>query len=554
MQQSAPRVQQKVDMWSLGCVYSEFAVWIVSGRQQLKNYKKDRQRETQEVGSTDVGCFHNGRGPLSCVEKWNQRAFDNKRSSDHVTRSVLKQLVGEMLYEDPDDRPSATQLMRKARDIISYARQQLDRQRRGSMGSTSTGPLARAPFRDYTQPSDSTTNNDTAHSRAGPTKYTHPSSSIGEVQQQRALEASPTTPSGSEAEDIHEDDPMLNTPLTSRCSSKRNFRSPATKSSYRHSNQGDDNHDDHNRSPANGMSRPGSCRPRTERRLKSSPASLEDINTAVGETVTREPQRSISNVDDVAEAFGAEFALQRVPVSAPRSPPTHDPSKDSKPVLSMVELYIRYSNRKRGLTIAPLTDEHYLHPLADPERDFVFLLDDSATMWQHKDQVIQAVMCLLWLLKKYDNDGIDMYFMRAKGKHHARPKYSSDLHLALLKYMTEAKGTSDVTNRLSTLLHDYTERYANSGTPRTPTSGRWSQLFSSKPALAKPSPLMIYVFTDAVWQAESDPAQLIKDTAEVLDKHNAPENQLGIQFISVNATDENCAKLNFLDSGLDINR
>jgi len=291
------------------------------------------------------------------------------------------------------------------------------------------------------------------------------------------------------------------------------------------------------------MSRQGSCRRRTERRLKSSPASLEDINTATGLNITNELRRSISNVDGVTEAL-----------SATRSPLIHDSSTDSRPVLSMRDLYLRYSDRKLGLTIAPLVNEDYLHPLADPERDFVFLLDDSATMRLHKNQVIQAVKCLSWLLKKYDNDGIDMYFMRAKGKHHASPKSSSDLHPTLLKYMTEAKGTSDVTNRLSTLLHDYTERYAHSGTPRTSTSGRWSQIFSSKPALAKPSPLMIYVLTDAVWQAESDPAELIKHTAEVLDKHHAPENQLGIQFISVNATDENCAKLNFLDSGLGINR
>ncbi|KAK4940175.1 hypothetical protein LTR66_014940 [Elasticomyces elasticus] len=109
---------QKTDVWSLGCLFSEFAVWMVLGSAKLDEYREDRRQETVIFDVKNSGCFHDGQAGLPCVRLWNSKAIENKRSSDHVTKGILRQMVSEMLYENGDARPTTTQLLTRATDII----------------------------------------------------------------------------------------------------------------------------------------------------------------------------------------------------------------------------------------------------------------------------------------------------------------------------------------------------------------------------------------------------------------------------------------------------
>ncbi|KAI0891826.1 hypothetical protein F4806DRAFT_481422 [Annulohypoxylon nitens] len=59
---------QIADVWSLGCVYSEVAVWSAFGYPALEKYRYSREQEVNSIpGFTHPGCFHNGHDTLLTV-------------------------------------------------------------------------------------------------------------------------------------------------------------------------------------------------------------------------------------------------------------------------------------------------------------------------------------------------------------------------------------------------------------------------------------------------------------------------------------------------------
>jgi hypothetical protein len=112
-----------VDIWSLGCVFSEAAVWIAEGYTGVLGYRSRRKDETNGVLSKDVDAFHDGKRPLQSVIDTHRDIEDSLRRSDHITKDVLESMVDEMLWEE--DRPTANALLRKSNMIVSRSRQKL---------------------------------------------------------------------------------------------------------------------------------------------------------------------------------------------------------------------------------------------------------------------------------------------------------------------------------------------------------------------------------------------------------------------------------------------
>ncbi|KAL2680434.1 hypothetical protein Neosp_008035 [[Neocosmospora] mangrovei] len=75
-------ITPKVDIWSLGCVMSEAALWLKCGRRGLDNYRQNRVDETRTLPRFDEaghgGCFHDGAETLRTVREahnWIRGAF-----------------------------------------------------------------------------------------------------------------------------------------------------------------------------------------------------------------------------------------------------------------------------------------------------------------------------------------------------------------------------------------------------------------------------------------------------------------------------------------------
>jgi len=536
-------------------------------------YKEDRKQETRKGAMKDIGCFHDGEKALKCVKKWIDDAFDNKRSSDHVTKSVLRKLVDEMLYPEADARPTAKQLTIKAKDIFETARNlRANSARRGSATSDSTGRLTQQlrTGKQRRQPHEPGDVESSDESDAAAPAVSSPSRQlahlkVGAVQSPIPLD---TTLLGRHAFGTpYQADVDEGTRNSSPGSTfPRAKKQPSPASMHRGSSQKNDV-----RYALHFLESPSERAPHTrfpdrkERYREDLPNRFIDSTVmqgshteAVGPVLEADEHHIILDVTIPAQLVESPPLLPDPVLPLPEAPKP----MAQKPSLSLERGLIYYSDRKAGRSLS-LNDGGCLKTLADPERDFVslsstkasswliiyqvFLVDDSASMRSHRNSVYETVQFLAWLLKGYDKDGIDMYFMKEKGKHHARARSSSDLLPHVKQTMKACQGTSDVSFRLGTILHDYRDSWVQS---------LHSKRFSLSGFLnsSKIKPLSIYVLTDGEWELGSDPSRLICDTAMFLEQQGAPASQLGIQFIRFGDRPENRAKLEHLDSGLDARR
>ncbi|EEU42890.1 uncharacterized protein NECHADRAFT_84215 [Fusarium vanettenii 77-13-4] len=113
-------ITPKVDIWSLGCVMSEAAIWIKCGWQGLEKYRKNRVAETRTLPRFNEaghgGCFHDGAETLSTVRiahDWIRRTFPD----DFVTLQVLDMIEKFMLVPQRD-RQDAQMLCERLVKII----------------------------------------------------------------------------------------------------------------------------------------------------------------------------------------------------------------------------------------------------------------------------------------------------------------------------------------------------------------------------------------------------------------------------------------------------
>lgn len=122
-QQNPPKVTWAADIWSLGCIFSEAAMWIADGYKGLVDYRRQRMAETDRILFKSSDGFHDGERCLQSVLDCHQDIEDRLRRSDYITKDVLDAMVDEMLWEE--DRPNAKALLRKAEMVLSKARSKL---------------------------------------------------------------------------------------------------------------------------------------------------------------------------------------------------------------------------------------------------------------------------------------------------------------------------------------------------------------------------------------------------------------------------------------------
>jgi hypothetical protein len=124
MGSSSTKITQAVDIWSLGCIYSEAAMWIVDGYKGIVDYRRQRMAKTDKIPNFKGGdCFHDGERVLKAVLDAHKDIEQRLRQSDYITKDVLDSMVEEMLWDE--DRPSAKALWRRAERVLTTARQRL---------------------------------------------------------------------------------------------------------------------------------------------------------------------------------------------------------------------------------------------------------------------------------------------------------------------------------------------------------------------------------------------------------------------------------------------
>jgi hypothetical protein len=115
-------VPQSIDTWSLGCVFSVAATWMVLGFQGVRQFEQLRQlAPSNRQDDVTYDRFHDGLIVLREVKKWHNYLRGHVRSSDTATSLVLDLVENNMLQTETGNRFELEELCEKLHDIIGLA-------------------------------------------------------------------------------------------------------------------------------------------------------------------------------------------------------------------------------------------------------------------------------------------------------------------------------------------------------------------------------------------------------------------------------------------------
>ncbi|TYJ56240.1 hypothetical protein B9479_003085 [Cryptococcus floricola] len=227
-----------------------------------------------------------------------------------------------------------------------------------------------------------------------------------------------------------------------------------------------------------------------------------------------------------SKLFGRLLGRSGRAASPPPPPPSYDTSASPGTAVPPMAKGFRSSY------VAPRGDEDPLELLK--EYDTVFLVDDSGSMGGSRwKEACKAIMEVADIAARYDDDGIDIYFLNSK-------RYgvglSTTSQVAELFRSLEPKGITPTAARLDVLLREYMGRLEAQNAGSTP--GEADEV----------KPINLIVITDGA--PSDDPASVIVAAAKRLDKGEYPLSQVGIQFLQIGSDPKAAAALEELDDEL----
>lgn len=156
-------------------------------------------------------------------------------------------------------------------------------------------------------------------------------------------------------------------------------------------------------------------------------------------------------------------------------------------------------------------------------------------MKNHWDEVVSLFSVLAWIVKRLDDNGLEMYFTVSSDKKSFRDTTGAVDHLKGMSQSTYP----NIDSRLQQILGKYQEDLAR------PREGR--SFFQLRRSRVKP--LSLYVFTDGAWQG-CDAVAPIETMIEKLRQLGFPKQQVSIQFVRFGDDPSGIKILKYLDTGL----
>ncbi|KAH0539072.1 hypothetical protein FGG08_004370 [Glutinoglossum americanum] len=576
----ALKVKQKVDIWSLACVFSISATWVLRGHDGIIKFRQLRMEETAKIdGFRDHDCFHNGEEVLKVVDEWHEKISIDIRWGDRITAGVLE-LIKEMFW-DSNSRPDAVQLWKKSQEIIkkaegpakSFPSQSqnemfLDRSespphtppmlppdtqfsfprppwrpapnaaRRRGEGLGILGGLE-GPAPQYNP--DRVIDADGSPARAGLSKK-NTGRHLPDYYPARGVSASLGNSDG--RWNINSQSRGLTIGVGPVTTPPRVLREPT----------GDSNGSYHRQSHS--IPRALSVRATNGRDLFSdfqysggpvghrvdSDALTSGLGRTLPATDTPALQSPSTRLQDTPFQQGPPIAdsPEGQSLSAGDPPPLFSVLDADRLVASMKgEGKWGKSKTVKKKFLDDLPDSNLLDRLNG--RDHVFLIDDGISMQSHWRNVVALFKTLGYLVKQRDPDGMELCFTNSLKEERSKDRKR------LLELLGEVvpKGNTDISIRLGSILLKYEERLINQSAARP--------MFRARPTGSAP-PLSLYIFTDGVWQPECDVTFSIKKLVTKLEDLGSPPKQVGIQFIRFGDNPEGIKRLDYLDSELGMPR
>lgn len=145
---------------------------------------------------------------------------------------------------------------------------------------------------------------------------------------------------------------------------------------------------------------------------------------------------------------------------------------------------------------------------------------------------------LCYLVKKLDDDGIDLYFTNTSKSY----KFKDAKPFIEILDRKSHTGDTDIELRLQKILQPYKERLEKHVNK--------TSFYLKNPFEKKLRPMSIYVLTDGCWEHACTGDKQIKNLVEKLVELKLTKEQVGIQFISFGQDQTGLQRLVHLDSNL----
>ena len=575
-------VKQNVDIWSIGCVLSEAAIWVVRGLNGLKEYRRRRRLETKEVPNFEEGeCFHNGVETLATVREMHRDLHEEVRRADHITRATCS-MVTDMLVES-EGRPSANQLHRKSMRIIEEAIDELKRSSTRTSMHSPTSSLQLPPEVPYDHvPRTPHRSGRVTHVRtASPDSIdlspngSHQAMQNNWSQSRRVSQRPDNHDRRLRDQDVNaitweniKNNPTLerNDPFLEINPSRDSFGQVRSLSAFQQRTP----EQDQRRTQTRGHTLPNMPHRQSEASPIRTPYmnSRTDSRTAqsgllapITKTSAGVSSRDLPIKQQVTGYHHCDTLDSRPEIGAldkSGNVPTADEGAEASkkkppPQLSMATVRKWKSDMKRSgkASTSPLPDNYLLKDLEQRDHvrclyDFftptaknskVFLIDDSRSMGRHWKEVRDVFAHLAYIVKDKDPDRIDLLFTMSRDAHHS---HRTTPLLDVLDGI-RPQGDSNIRSQLSEVLQDYQARLKGQ---------KPSGWFRRRHPPGQVRRQTLYVFTDGIWQPDCDITEIIKHLVDCLKEHNLYREQFGIQFIRFGDDPEGVKRLEHLDSGL----
>ncbi|CZR62093.1 uncharacterized protein PAC_11990 [Phialocephala subalpina] len=597
-QNNTIKIEQSVDMWSLGCVFSEAAVWIANGYDELLKYRATRKAHAEQAGVDNGGggCFHDGERLLDVVKEFHQDSLAVLRASDYITKDVLD-LVSYLLVKH-EGRLNAQQCWTRSQTMVQGARARLGKERgkiagpSSSMASSPSSPhqppelpsgpppprpqgIAQGSVNNFRQSfradsdseyhriaegvrRDRSPDSITTNGSGRPGLIGNRSSSSGKqysrpyTQPQSGYPGRRSTHKGvsfSDPEGLAEyarskDLQIMEETSSNQYDNRNILGSEADETAFPHP-------DVHTTVPGSFEDYeqiPYRLRNTSHMDYDSRQRDFDPRGSDRGRrgTMFSEAASSRTNKNHAQRTLDSEPILRKSLSTQKLAQHRPDATDQEMPQLSVAELLTwRESMRSKFRSRfgpRPQLPYQYLRDAELAKRDHVSTLfglpiDDAVSMKPYWPELVALVGGLAYVVKNCDPDGIELSYTISPKP--VQSKDSSKLVASL--NATTPLGKSNVGNALNRILTKYEEKL-----------GRLHGSGIASHARVNVRPLSLYILTDGVWQHKCDAATPIRTLVKTLRGFNMGKGQVGIQFIRFGNDPTGVQRLVDLDDNLKI--
>ncbi|KAL9612988.1 MAG: hypothetical protein Q9167_002465 [Letrouitia subvulpina] len=567
-------VRRDVDVWSVGCVFSEAAVWSRFGWKRVLEYRSQRQQELKNSLDLDgEHFFHDGRDVLSTVLDTHKYMAKKLRMIDHVTIQILRILDEDVLLNENEPRYSAKQVFYKSKRVIRNTR------KRFGVPTADVSPTtgdAGSASDDEERPKTPPSLPPGYVSSSGSSIQRPPGTRVGTFSSVKPLSSDDSTPPspsphgkkasgqhqslGTDRRYHHQDGDSHFGPFRSDLHDLPDPPSPA--SSYQSSPIDrfqalaiDTRDVDHPRRSRNPHRETVGELPSKAGNAVKDPALLRRSQTE------KQPSNHLHrhNIESSPDSFkrspspSQKNKLPTPPPSSPLNSSSQVPSPKAKshngldieskkpqhefkgPNLSLSEGLLWKERKKQGY-YSMLNGQENLTYLN--ERDHIFVIDNTESMRAYRRDVLSVVSLLAYMLKDLDPNGLDVCFTQSRQKVHSGKSTALSAAVSQVNF----QGQSDMRTCLSRIFHEHKNKFGTTIAP----SGSW---YRRPIPPTTPKPLSFYILTDGNWQP-NEVGPIIMDLVNKMQSKGLLKDHVGIQFIRFGENQQGIARLNHLDRGL----